>query len=122
MTRRRRNSEEFKQNAVRMTLNEGKTASEVARKLRIHPSQLVRWRQEMRDTAAPMPRQENVEQEPARRPQDWTAEQKPEAVMASQKLPDAELGTFLRSPSYPSVNAGQEARESSGELVGLIGG
>ena len=97
MTRRRRHSDEFKQNAVRMVLSQGKTASDVARELKIHPSQLFRWRQEMRDTAATMPKQESVDQEPARRPQDWTAEQKLEAVMASQKLPDAELGTFLRS-------------------------
>lgn len=97
MTRRRRHSDEFKQNAVRMVLSQGKTASDVARELKIHPSQLFRWRQEMRDTAATMPKQESVDQEPARRPQDWTTEQKLEAVMASQKLPDAELGTFLRS-------------------------
>ncbi|MBK7827550.1 hypothetical protein [Nannocystis sp.] len=39
-------------------------------------------KRQMRDTAAPMPKQESVDQEPARRPQDWTAEQKLEAVRA----------------------------------------
>lgn len=111
MTRRRRHSLEFKQNAVRLMLGEGRTASDVARELRVHPSQLFRWKQEMRDTAGPMPKQESVEQEPARRPQDWTAEQKLEAVMAAQKLPDAELGTFLRSRGLHKADL-DEWRES----------
>jgi hypothetical protein len=36
---RRRHSEEFKQNAVRRMLSSGKTASEVARELGLHPTQ-----------------------------------------------------------------------------------
>jgi transposase-like protein len=122
MTRRRRHSDEFKQNAVRMVLSQGKTASDVARELKIHPSQLFRWRQEMRDTAATMPKQESVDQEPARRPQDWTAEQKLEAVMASQKLPDAELGTFLRSRGLHKADLDEWRETMRGAKAELGGG
>lgn len=97
MILRRRHSKEFKKNAVRKLMTPGKTASEVARDLGVHPSQLFRWKQQIRDTAAPMPKQEIVDQQPARRPQDWTVEQKLEAVVESLKLTDEELGAFLRS-------------------------
>lgn len=97
MNTRRRHSKEFKKNAVRKMLIPGNTASDVARELGIHPSQLFRWKQLLRDTAAPMPKQEIVDQQPARRPQDWTVEQKLEAVVESLKLSDAELGAFLRN-------------------------
>ena len=74
MTRRRRHSEEFKQNAVRRMLTSGAAASELARELGLHPTQLFRWRQQLSHTAAAMPKQE-LDEKAARRPQDWSPEE-----------------------------------------------
>ena len=35
---------------------------------------------------------------PAKRPQDWTAEEKLQAVVKAADIPEAELGAFLSPP------------------------
>lgn len=125
MSGRRRHSEEFKQNAVRRMLSSGKTASEVARELGLHPTQLFRWRQQMSHIAAAMPDQEN-DTSKARRPQDWTPEEKLEAVLKSQSLTETEMGAFLRARGLHKADL-DEWRESvlrgaRAELGGTAGG
>ena len=48
MKARRKFSKEFKQTAVRR-LESGQSVAEVARALEVHPSDLQRWRRELRD-------------------------------------------------------------------------
>lgn len=125
MTRRRRHSEEFKQNVVRRMLTSGAAASELARELGLHPTQLFRWRQQLSHTAAAMPKQE-LDEKAARRPQDWSPEEKLEAVMKSQGLTETELGAFLRSRGLHKAVL-DEWRESvcrgaRAELAGNTGG
>lgn len=98
---------------------------EVARELGIHPTQLFRWRQQLSHTATAMPKQE-LDEKAARRPQDWSAEEKLEAVMKSQGLTQIELGTFLRSRGLHQADL-DEWRESvlrgaRAELAGNSGG
>lgn len=124
MTRRRRHSEDFKQNAVRRMLTSGATASELARELGIHPTQLFRWKQQLGHTAAAMPKQE-PDEKAARRPQDFSPEEKLEAVLKSQGLTETELGTFLRSRGLHKATL-DEWRESvfrgaRAELAGNTG-
>jgi transposase-like protein len=48
MKSRRKFSKEFKETAINR-LNSGQTAAEVARALEVHPSDLHRWRRELRE-------------------------------------------------------------------------
>lgn len=94
MTSRRRYSAEFKASVARKLLT-GRSASELSAELGINRNQLLRWRREVGDNAPLMPKQES-DAKRGRRPQDWTAEEKLEAVLQSTGLTDAELGAFLR--------------------------
>ena len=51
METRRKFTKDFKQEAVRL-LNSGKTVTEVARALEVHPSDLHRWRRELQEHGA----------------------------------------------------------------------
>ena len=51
METRRKFTKDFKQEAVRL-LNSGKTVTEVARTLEVHPSELHRWRRELQEHGA----------------------------------------------------------------------
>ena len=48
---------------------------------------------------------------PARRPQDWTAEEKLTVVIEAASLPDEELGAFLRERGLHQANLKQWRRE-----------
>jgi transposase len=118
MTSRRRYSAEFKENVVRRLLT-GKSTSELAAELRINRNQLLRWRREMGDNAPSMPKQES---DAKRRPQDWTAEEKLEAVLRSSGLTEAELGAFLRNRGLHKADLDEwRASVSKGARAELAG-
>ena len=83
----------------RMASPDGVTATELAQEVGIHQTTLSRW---LRDAAtvkglaiAPSAEGSETPMKP-RRPRDWTPEEKLQAVIEAQSLPDEELGAFLR--------------------------
>lgn len=64
----------------------------------------------MRATKAKMP-DPKIDANEARRPQDWTAEEKLEAVLKAQGLTETELGAFLRGHGLHKADL-DEWRES----------
>jgi transposase len=94
--KRRRHSAEFQANAVRKLNNPGRSALALADELEVHPSLLYRWRRAAQTKEGPMPKKPQPTNEPGRRPQDWTTEQKLSVVLDAQGLAEEQLGGFLR--------------------------
>lgn len=98
MTARKRKhySPEFRANAVSQIGKPGQSVANLATELEVDPSLLSRWRKEA-GIRSPMPKQKTgPTMEPARRPQDWTSEQKLAVVLDAQGLAEEQLGGFLR--------------------------
>lgn len=94
---RRHHTAEFQANAVRRLSNPGQSVQELADELKVTRSLLYRWRRAASTKEGPMPkRKPPPTNEPARRPQDWTTEQKLSVVLDAQGLAEEELGGFLR--------------------------
>lgn len=93
--KRRKHTAEFQANAVRRMIAGDKTVEELAKELGVNPSLLFRWRRGA-GTSSGVPKQKTNEDNPPRRPQDWTSEQKLKAVLESMSLPEEQLGGFLR--------------------------
>jgi transposase-like protein len=94
---RRRHTAEFQANAVRRLNNPGQSVQELADELKVTRSLLYRWRLAASTKEGPMPKKKPPPMnEPARRPQDWTTEQKLSVVLDAQGLAEEELGGFLR--------------------------
>ena len=94
---RRRHTAEFQANAVRRLSNPGQSAQELADELKVTRSLLYRWRRAADTKEGPMPKKKPPPMnDPARRPQDWTTEQKLSVVLDAQGLAEEELGGFLR--------------------------
>jgi transposase len=89
---RNRYTEEFKENTVRRILS-GQSVTELSAELGINRNQLFRWKKNLGHTSTAMPKPERD----AKRPQDWTLEEKLDAVVQSMRLSDEELGAFLRN-------------------------
>ena len=84
-------SEDFKRTTVaKMTMPGGRSATSLSQELGISQSSLSRWIRE-RATVG-------LKGDPMRprRPEDWTAEEKLEALLNYEKLPEDQKGTFLR--------------------------
>ena len=93
-------SEAFKRRMVTKLCEPGAIrACELAREENVSPSTLSRWKKEAA-TVTGMTRldENNVAQEntPHKRPQDWSLEEKLNAVVEASRLSDRELGAFLR--------------------------
>jgi transposase-like protein len=81
---RRRHSAEFQANAVRKLSEPGQSAQELADELEVRPSLLYRWRRAAQAKEGPMPKKKPPPtNEPSRRPQDWTTEQKLAVVLGA---------------------------------------
>jgi transposase len=94
---RRRHSAEFQADAVRKLNNSGQSAEELAGELNVSPSLLYRWRRAAKTKEGSMPKKKSPPtNEPGRRPQDWTTEQKLSVVLDAQGLAEEQLGGFLR--------------------------
>lgn len=91
----------FKSKIVqRLLLPGGPTATAVSRETGIHQTTLSRWLQDARKVR-PMTSKKDLQEpaeppRPARRPEDWSAEERLRAVQAASRLSDEELGAFLR--------------------------
>ena len=84
---RRRHSAEFQANAVRRLNNPGQSVQKLADELKVTRSLLYRWRRAAEATEGPMPKKKPPSMnEPVRRPQDWTTEQKLAVVLDAQGL------------------------------------
>lgn len=86
-------SEAFKAKMVqKMTLPGGPSATALARQIGISQSTLSRWCRR----AATVGTMNKPSSQPSRRPQDWSAAEKQEAVLEAAALSEPELGLFLR--------------------------
>ena len=95
---RRRYTAEFQANAVQRLNSPGQSVSKLAEVLDVSPSLLYRWRHAT-SQEGPRPRSKKKSPPihmPARRPQDWTTEQKLSVVLDARGLAEEELGGFLR--------------------------
>lgn len=90
----------FKSQMVqKLTRPGGPRASELSREVGVHTTTLLRWvREAVRrgGSDALNPERGATRAMPARRPQDWTAQEKLEAVIEAAQLGEEELGAFLR--------------------------
>ena len=86
----------FKAKMVQKMLG-GRSANSLAQEVGVNQSSLSKW---LRDAGSLQPVKRRVQDEPAktegRRPDDWSAEEKLEAVLEAKRLSGSELGEFLR--------------------------
>ena len=86
-------SEAFKAKMVqKMSTPGGPSANELAREVGVNQSTLSRWRRRAARVDAMAKKKETT----SRRPQDWTAAEKLDAVLEAAELSDEQLGGFLR--------------------------
>jgi len=113
-------SERFKAQMVqKLTRPGGPSATELSRDVGVHQSTLSRWVRQ----AHYVPRQRALSTPdeprramPARRPQDWTAEEKYAVMIETASLADEELGAWLREKGLHQANLTQWRQEM---LTGL---
>lgn len=79
----------------RMTGDGAMSATALSREVGVSQASLSRWLREARRLGA-MSKQRDDRSGGARRPKDWTPEEKLRIVIAAAAMPDAELGEFLR--------------------------
>lgn len=107
-------SEAFKAEMVqKLTRPGGPSASGLSREVGVHQSTLSRW---VREAHVPwrgtLPNPDEPGRAmPARRPQDWTAEQKYAVLIEAASLSDEELGAFLREKGLRQANLTQWRQE-----------
>lgn len=94
-------TEAFKGKIVqRLLLPGGPTATALSQETGIHQTTLSRWLQEARKVRPMTPKKDLQEHagppRPARRPEDWSAEERLRAVQTAARLSEEELGSFLR--------------------------
>ena len=86
----------FKAKMVQKMLG-GRSANSLAQEVGVNQSSLSKW---LRDAGSLQPVKRRVQDEPGktegRRPDDWSAEEKLEAVLEAKRLSGSELGEFLR--------------------------
>lgn len=94
----------FKSKMVRkMTAPQGMTAVALSREIGVHQTTLSRWLRDAGTVAALATQDHDDKHEglnspmTAKRPQDWSAEEKLSAVLEAETLSDEDLGAFLRS-------------------------
>src|SRR5271169_2268340 len=84
-------SEEMKRTlVVKMNVPGGRSANSLSKEVGISQSTLSRW---LREGIALGSNGESMKQ---RRPEDWTAEEKVEAILSYEKLSEEQRGVFLR--------------------------
>jgi len=86
-------SEAFKSKMIqRMSVPGGPSANALAQEVGVHQGTLSRWLRR----AGKVQGMSDETSKKSRRPQDWTAPEKQEAVLKAAGLPDEQLGSFLR--------------------------
>ena len=110
-----RYSKKFKARMIRkMTGPRALSASELAVQEDLHQTTLSRW---LRDAGRVTNMTKSTTHAHAKRPQDWTAEEKLEAVLHAASLNDDELGGFLRRRGIHQAQV-EQWREQM--LAGLV--
>ena len=108
-------SETFKAQMVqKLTRPGGPSATRLSREVGVHQSTLSRWVRQAHYVpwqGTPSIPDEPRRTMPARRPQDWTAEEKYAAMIEAASLPDEELGAFLRKKGLHQANLRQWRQE-----------
>jgi transposase-like protein len=104
-------SETFKAQIVqKLTRPGGPSANALSGEVGVHQSTLSRWLREAhvpwQVSSSPAPDEPGTTM-PARRPQDWTAEEKYAVLIEAASLPDEELGAFLREKGLHQANLKQ---------------
>ena len=113
-------SETFKDQMVqKLTRPGGPSANRLSQEVGVHQSTLSRWVRQ----AQYVPWQGSISTPdeprramPARRPQDWSAEEKYAVMIEAASLPDEDLGAFLREKGLHQANLTQWRQEM---LTGL---
>ena len=108
-------SETFKAQIVqKLTRPGGPSANALSGEVGVHQSTLSRWLREAhvpwQVSSSPAPDEPGTTM-PARRPQDWTAEEKYAVLIEAASLPDEELGAFLREKGLHQANLKQWRQE-----------
>ena len=108
-------SETFKAQMVqKLTRPGGPSATRLSREVGVHQSTLSRWVREAHYVpwqgtySIPDPPRRTMT---ARRPQDWTAEEKYAVMVEAASLPDEELGALLREKGLHQANLRQWRQE-----------
>jgi transposase-like protein len=110
-------SETFKAEMVQKLTRPGSpSATELSKEVGVHQSTLSRWVRQARYVpeawrGTPTMPDEPRRTMPARRPQDWTAEEKYAVMMEAASLADEELGAWLREKGLHQANLKQWRRE-----------
>ena len=110
-------SETFKAEMVQKLTRPGSpSATELSKEVGVHRSTLSRWVRQARYVSEAWPRTLSTPDEPrrtmpARRPQDWTAEEKYAVMMEAASLADEELGAWLREKGLHEANLRQWRQE-----------
>lgn len=110
-------SETFKAQMVQKLTRPGSpSATELSKEVGVHPSTLSRWVRQARYvpeswTESPSTPDEHRRSMAARRPQDWTAEEKYAVMMEAASLGDEELGSWLREKGLHEANLKQWRQE-----------
>ena len=113
-------SETFKAQMIqKLTRPGGPSATQLSREVGVHQSTLSRWVRQAHYVPwqSTIPTSEEPRRAmPARRPQDWTAEEKYAVMIEASSLADEELGAFLRKQGLHQANLKQWRQEM---LTGL---
>ena len=115
-------SETFKAQMVQKLTRPGSpSATELSKEVGVHQSTLSRWVRQARYVPEAWTRTLSTPDEPrrtmpARRPQDWTAEEKLSVVIEVASVTDEELGAWLREKGLHKATVGQWRQEM---LTGL---
>lgn len=90
-------TDSFKSRMVQKLAN-GRSANSLAQEIGVSQSSLSRWLREAGTLQSVKRKKQATKREKAegRRPEEWTAEEKLEAVLEAKRLSEAELGEFLR--------------------------
>ena len=103
---RRRHSAEFRASAVKQLNSPGQVAQDLADELGVRASLLYRWRREAGTRGSMSKQKSPPTNQPARRPQDWTSDQKLAVVLEAQGLAEDQLGGFLRQRGLHEATLG----------------
>ncbi|MCP4407711.1 MAG: transposase [Gammaproteobacteria bacterium] len=110
MTAPRQYSEEFKANLVRRICEPGgPTAYRLSQEVGVSTSTLYEW-------VKKSDRSKMSKQSRSRRPQDWSASEKLEAVLQASALSEEELGRFLREKGLHEDHLRQWRQQAEGGL------
>lgn len=114
----------FKASMIRKLTGRGAvTATALARETGVSQGTLSRWKREASSVVDVSSDDTPADRsKPGKRAQDWTPEEKFRAVMETNGLSDAELGTYLRRHGLHSTQLEAWRAEAMSAAMGALGG